>query len=79
MKAQAIAQILREYTQSSIANYTKHHCILRQSVYEALDGKGAQHIHVSIASSIISPSVLSHENHKRIKLIDDFDFLELAR
>jgi len=75
MKAQAIAQRLRAHTQSSIINYAKHHCI-RQSVYEALDDKGLRRIRISITST---PSVLSHDNHTRIRLVDDFDFLELAR
>ena len=76
MKAQAIAQRLRAHTQSSIANYAKHHCILRQSAYETLDSKGSRRIRISIASI---PSALSHDNHTRIRLVDDFDFLELAR
>ncbi len=72
----SISELLRAKTGTSIAKFAKNNHTTRQSVYEAMDGRGSRRIRVKIAKAIgIPPSMVWEANNRATKIADDLDYL----
>ncbi|MDD2801277.1 MAG: hypothetical protein PHE96_07455 [Methylococcales bacterium] len=73
----SIIELLRAKSGVSIAKFAKNNHVTRQSIYDAIGGKGARRIRVEIARTVeIPPSMIWSGNHKTIKLVDDVYYLD---
>jgi lambda repressor-like predicted transcriptional regulator len=75
----AITQLLRDKTSNSLVSFAKQHKTTRQSVYEAIEGKGSRRIRVEIAKAVeIPPSMLWANNPKTTRTVDDLHYIGCA-
>lgn len=73
----SITELLRAKTGVSITKFAKNNHVTRQSIYDAITGKGARRIRVEIAKSIaIPPSMIWSDNDRTTRTIDDLHYME---
>ncbi len=73
----SIIELLRAKSGVSITKFAKNNNVTRQSVYEALEGKGARRIRVEIAKAVeIPPSMIWTDNLRATRIVDDLDYLD---
>ncbi len=74
----SIIELLRAKSGVSIAKFAKNNHVTRQSIYDAIDGRGARRIRIKIAQTVnIPPSMIWSDNHKTTKLVDDVYYLDV--
>ncbi len=73
----SIAQLIRQKSGLQITQYAAKNGVTRQSIYDAIAGRGARRIRIKIARTVnIPPSMIWSNNHKTIKLVDDVYYLD---
>lgn len=72
----SITELLRAKTGVSIAKFAKNNRVTRQSVYDAIGGRGSRRVRIAIANGIgIPPSMIWPGNLAETKIIDDLHFM----
>ncbi len=75
MENQAIIQTLKKKSGKTITCIAKDLHVSRQSIYDAISGKGSRRIRIYIAITIkYKPSTIWTNNNNIIKITDDYLF-----
>jgi len=77
LNMKSIAKLLRQKSGCTVTKYAKNNKVTRQSIYDAMSGKGARRIRVQIAKTVeIPPSLIWGENDRITRMIDDVHYME---